>query len=1361
MKFYFTLFLSCFLFIQTQQAQTTLSAGDASLLWIDLTTPDDFGFVTFVDLDVGTRLYFNENGATNAGVFDTGEGVLEFEVTIMVPAGTIIQYNNIVYGNWNTIAGSFAFSSSGDQLFIFQDGDGVGGNLPQNNPVFIHAVNASSRDKGDNCDFTDSQQTDSPSALTPVTFGDGPGTFMALGTGTGCQDENDFLHFTGGSDFASIAAAKAAIQDPDNWLGGGSSNVSANSTYTTAVAALIADGDGITQTCTDAAPPTISCPATQNRNLDGNCNYQVEDFTGLATTADDCGPVTVTQSPAANQTFNGPGTTVITLTATDASGNTATCNMDLNLVDNTPPSISCPGTPSIAGLNVNCEKSLSDYTAFVDADDNCDMMLDLTQSPAAMTTITGEQDLTVTVTATDDAGLTASCTYVILFRDVTLPTISCPADITVDAPANQCFAAVTYANPTTSDNCTGETSSYDILSGSNFNIGTTTVTGTVTDAAGNSAQCTFDVTVNDVTNPSATCPNDVTVSAPQGQCGTTVTYAGPLVSDACGIAYVDGVVCAPASGSFFDVGSTPVTCTVMDMNGNSSTCSFNIIVNDNEAPVTNCPTVPAQANDPGVCGAVVNFSFFSPSDNCPGTSQSATHGPGYFPVGSTTVTVTATDASGNTSTCSFDVTVNDTEVPDMVCNNFDVTLTGPSVSITPAQVDGGSTDNCAITNLSLDNNTFACNTLGAQTVTLTGTDAAGNQSSCTGTVTVIDNNPPTALCKTNTTVNLTSDGTTTVAASFFDDGSSAVCGNVTLSASQTDFDCGDVGNTIAVTLTVTADNNQTATCTSMVTVTDDDSFCCAPANAVCNNTTVMLDALGMGSIMPSDVGGGSMAECGLMSESVTPMDFDCSDVGSPVSVTYTITDINGATSSCTATVTVEDNIAPVPTCVNTTVQLDGNGNGTLAPSAIHGGSMEACGFLPLSATPTSLTCDDIGTVTATLTVSDVNGNSATCTATVTVEDNIPPTPVCKTTTVELQPNGMYTLTESDVYDALASDDNCSIDNVSFTPATYDCDDENQTFNVPVTVTDAGGNMTDCNASITVAVGNALPNGWSANDVGNSGTLGNDFSFDPCANTNGEFEITGGGNNATSSTTDNVAFASQTLCGQSVSITAKIESVDPNGYGGLMIRETTAAGSKQVAIFSNLTNILRHEVRYTTNGPKQVSAFYKPFPIWLRVQRQGNWVFAYYSNNGVSFQYVHGVFVPMQNCVQVGLASFTYFPGQQTTTTFSNVTVSGGTIPTVEATEFPQEASTARLQQGISLFPNPTSNIVNLMFEDGLSKDATVILRNQLGQVVEQRELRAGDYQTEWNVSSLADGLYLFEIRQEGEAVKVLRLVKTN
>ena len=183
-----------------------------------------------------------------------------------------------------------------------------------------------------------------------------------------------------------------------------------------------------------------------------------------------------------------------------------------------------------------------------------------------------------------------------------------------------------------------------------------------------------------------------------------------------------------------------------------------------------------------------------------------------------------------------------------------------------------------------------------------------------------------------------------------------------------------------------------------------------------------------------------------------------------IPVTYTITDINGASSSCTAVVTVEDNVAPVPTCVNSTVQLDANGDGTLAPSAIHGGSMEACGFLPLSAAPTSFACSDVGNVTVTLTVSDVNGNSATCTASVTVQDMVAPTANCQDATVELNGSGNGTLLGTSVDNN--STDACGIASVAVSPASFDCGDLGGNT-VTLEVTDNNGNSATCTATATV------------------------------------------------------------------------------------------------------------------------------------------------------------------------------------------------------------------------------------------------------------------------------------------------------
>ena len=881
---------------------------------------------------------------------------------------------------------------------------------------------------------------------------------------------------------------------------------------------------------------------------------------------------------------------------------------------------------------------------------------------------------TLTYTATDDEGNVGTCSVDITVLDLTPPIANCPSDQNVSNDAGLCSATVSFTIPDPTDDCSTVTSTASPASGSSFAIGTTPVTVTATDAAGNTANCMFNVIVSDTEAPTANCPPDQTVSNDAGACGANVSFTIPDPTDNCPGATSSANL---TSASFFAVGTTPVTVTTTDVAGNIDICSFNVIVNDTEAPTANCPLDQTVSNDAGLCGASVNFIIPDNSDNCTSPITIATPASGYlFTVGTTPVSVTTTDAAGNTSDCSFNVTVNDTEAPNMVCNDFNVNLTGSSATITTTQVNGGSTDNCGITNLMLDHNTFSCNTLGAQSITLTGTDAAGNSSSCVANITVIDNNLPIAVC-INPTVNLTSDGTTTVAPDFFDGGSSVVCGGLTYAASMSDFDCNDVGNTYNVTLTVTAQNGQTANCTSTVTVADPNSYCCAPANAVCNNTTVVLNASGMGSILPSDIGGGSTAECGLMAESVSLMNFSCQDIGNPVSVTYSITDINGAMSSCVATVTVED--------------------------------------------------------------------------------NIPPVPVCLTSTIELSPDGTYNLQETDVYNANASSDNCSIDNINFTATTYDCNDEDQAFTATVSVTDAGGNTASCNATITVKIGNQLPDTWQTNDIGAT-TIGNTYSFDPCADINsggGNFTITGSGNNALSNATDNVAFASQTLCGD-ITITAKIESISPGGYGGLMIRESTDANSKQVAIFSNQSSSLRHETRYFPGANKVVQNFIKPAPYWLRLQRQGNWVFAYYSSTGFTFQYVHAVYVPMDMCVEVGLASFTYLSNTQAEAIFSNVEISGSNTAGIDTPDI----STTTDYHTVNLYPNPATSNINLVFEAGRREEVTAVLRNQMGQIIEQRRLYSTDIRTEWDVSTLLTGIYFIEIRKEGQLSEILRFVKT-
>ncbi|MFN8165954.1 MAG: HYR domain-containing protein [Bacteroidia bacterium] len=260
---------------------------------------------------------------------------------------------------------------------------------------------------------------------------------------------------------------------------------------------------------------------------------------------------------------------------------------------------------------------------------------------------------TYSYTVTDDLGCQASCSSTINVVDNVFPTInSCPSNISLNT-SGACNAIATWTAPTASDNCAGVTLTSNYNSGDAFPIGTTTVTYTATDASNNVSTCSFTVTVADNENPVITCPANMSVSADAGQCGAVVNFA-VSATDNCSAT----VVSTPASGSFFALGTTTVTSTATDASGNT-TCSFDVTVSDNENPVITCPQT-CRYRQMQVSAVVVNFAV-SATDNCSATVVSTPASGSFFALGTTTVTSTATDASGNTSTCSFDVTVTDNE----------------------------------------------------------------------------------------------------------------------------------------------------------------------------------------------------------------------------------------------------------------------------------------------------------------------------------------------------------------------------------------------------------------------------------------------------------------------------------------------------------------------------------------------------------------------------------------------------------------------------------------------------------------------------------------------------------------------------
>src|SRR5690606_37944066 len=220
-------------------------------------------------------------------------------------------------------------------------------------------------------------------------------------------------------------------------------------------------------------------------------------------------------------------------------------------------------------------------------------------------------------------------------------------------------------------------------------------------------------------------------------CYAVVTWTAPTGADNCA---GFNVTSSHNPGDTFPIGTTIVTYTITDAAGLTNSCSFNVTVNDTENPTITCPSDITVSNDAGQCDAVVTWSAPTGADNCASFNVTSSHNPGdTFPIGTTIVTYTITDAAGLTASCSFDVTVNDVIAPTANCQNYSVTLDASgNATITTADIDNGSTDNCGIQSMSLDNTAFDCADLGANTVTLTVRNYAGNVSTCTATVTVLD-----------------------------------------------------------------------------------------------------------------------------------------------------------------------------------------------------------------------------------------------------------------------------------------------------------------------------------------------------------------------------------------------------------------------------------------------------------------------------------------------------------------------------------------------------------------------------------------------------------------------------------------------
>jgi hypothetical protein len=361
-------------------------------------------------------------------------------------------------------------------------------------------------------------------------------------------------------------------------------------------------------------------------------------------------------APASGSTF-ALGRATVRCSATDRKGNEGTSSFVVTVVDTTGPSIEVPEQTPVEAVDAD---GADVEFPFPEAVDRVDGSVAVTCSAAPRDRFPIGRT-TVACDAADSRGNPSSISFDVVVVDTTAPAFEAPENITAEA-TGPTGADVDYELPVTTDAVDGPgTATCAPAPASKFPLDEpTTVTCTATDAHANERSRSFTVNVVDTTAPAIEVPEATTAEA--SSAGGAEVHIAASAQDV-----VDGavaVVCTPASGSTFALGTTDVRCTATDAHGNQSAGEGRVTVADTTGPDLGLQDVTVEATGP--LGAVARYAV-APHDAVDG-AVSATCAPASgirYRIGSTIVTCSATDAAGNTSTGSFTVNVVDTTAPNL------------------------------------------------------------------------------------------------------------------------------------------------------------------------------------------------------------------------------------------------------------------------------------------------------------------------------------------------------------------------------------------------------------------------------------------------------------------------------------------------------------------------------------------------------------------------------------------------------------------------------------------------------------------------------------------------------------------------
>jgi len=429
------------------------------------------------------------------------------------------------------------------------------------------------------------------------------------------------------------------------------------------------------------------------------------------------------------------GETIVTWTATDVGGNTANIEQKITVVDTIFPTLQVPDDIVIEATSLDQnEVNLGEATST----DNGEIVSITNDTPEFFPI--GET--IVTWTTIDSSNNFSSLTQLVSVIDTTVPEILPLEDITLEASSVDANI-VNLDNPVVSD--IQDTTIY-IIAPDVFPIGETTVTWTAVDASANSAITTQIVTIIDTTKPGLSIPDDQTVEASSLD-ETLVDIGQAEAHDITGISSI--VHNAP---DVFPLGSTLIAWTATDNHGNITTAYQTITVVDTTSPIIISPQdIISEATDPTM--NYIELEEFVASDSV-GIESIINDKPIIFPFGSTTVTWTVTDISGNISQATQVVTLVDTTLPEIFVPT-DIVAEATGLSSTMVELgEATAHDIMGISSVTEHPSRFFV--LGETTITWTATDTSGNSISATQTVTIVDTTSPSITAPSSITMEATS-----------------------------------------------------------------------------------------------------------------------------------------------------------------------------------------------------------------------------------------------------------------------------------------------------------------------------------------------------------------------------------------------------------------------------------------------------------------------------------------------------------------------------------------------------------------------------------------------------------------------------